>query len=415
MNSWSRGSGRHAGAALAALVALAPLGARAEVPKHEAPIPPATLALMSARNTGAAAPILMRAFKKEAELEVWKLARGGRYVLLKTFPICRWSGQLGPKLRTGDRQTPEGFYAVAARQMNPNSAYHLSFDLGFPNAFDRAQGASGSYLMVHGNCSSMGCYAMTDQAVGEIYAIAREALAGGQRAFQVQAYPFRMTPQNLARHRSDRHAGFWRQLKEGSDRFEATGEELTVGVAGGRYTFAPSRDPAREAIAQGRLAEEAARVAALIDEGIAAVRTTYADGGQHASFAALVRQGDAALGFVSRPEALSSAGYEVVVIPARPRKPACPGPGCPVAVAAVDPGVARPVPVQVAAVRPVDPGAASPPIDAAAHSAQFARLFLPAPLGAPAAPAPIAAGIAGGAPILPAQLARASFEVAARP
>jgi len=424
-----------AGAALAAfLLAQAPVSGRAEVAKHQARIPQATLALMSARNTGAAAPILIRTFKKEAELEVWKLARGGRYVLLKTFPICRWSGQLGPKLRTGDRQTPEGFYTVAPRQLNPNSAYHLSFDIGFPNAFDRAQGASGSYLMVHGNCSSMGCYAMTDKAVGEIYAIAREAFAGGQRAFQFQAFPFRMGAQNVARHRADRHIGFWRQLKEGSDRFEATGEELSVGVAGGRYTFAPSRDAGAEALAQARLTGEAARVTALVDEGIAAVRTTYADGGQHASFAALVRQGDASLGMVSRPEALAVAGHEVVVTPARPRKPACPGAGCPVQVATLksadpqvtlraqvatvkpaDPQVA--LPVRVAAVKLVDPQAAQPvQVDGATVAAQFAQLFSPAPLVTPAALAlaSLAAVIPGSATILSAHFVKASFEVAAR-
>lgn len=417
MTLWSTGTVQAAAALAVFLLAQAPVAARAEVAKHEAPIPPATLALMSARNTGAGAPILMRAFKKEAELEVWKLSRSGRYVLLKTFPICRWSGQLGPKLKTGDRQTPEGFYSVAAKQLNPNSAFHLSFDLGFPNAFDRAQGASGSYLMVHGTCSSAGCYAMTDKSVGEIYAIAREALAGGQRAFQFQAFPFRMSAGNVARHRSDRHIGFWRQLKEGSDRFEATGEELAVGVAAGRYTFAPSREAGREALAQARLTEEAARVAALVDEGVAAVRTTYADGGQHASFAALVRQGDASLGMVSRPEALAIAGREVVVTPARRGKPACPGAGCPVQVAHVKPADPRTAPpVQVVTVKLADSQAAPPSQAAdAAPAAQFARLFLPAPLGSPAAPAPVAAEISGSTPILSGHFAKATFDVAARP
>jgi murein L,D-transpeptidase YafK len=254
--------------------------------------------------------------KKESELEVWKKARNGRYVLLKTFPICRWSGQLGPKTRQGDRQAPEGFYAVAPWQMNPNSAYHLSFDLGYPNAFDRAHGRSGSHLMVHGTCSSAGCFAMTDAAVSEIYALAREAFAGGQAAFQVQSFPFRMTAQNMARHRTDAHIAFWRQLKEGSDRFEATGDEPTVSVSAGRYTFAPSSDPAKEAQVAARRAEEEARVSALVADGAAAVRTTYADGGQHASFASLLRRGFH-LGEVSRPEALAAAGREIVLIPAR--------------------------------------------------------------------------------------------------
>jgi murein L,D-transpeptidase YafK len=294
--------------------------------KADAPIPAATLSLMSARGTNAAAPIVMRAYKKEAEIEVWKRATNGRYVHLKTFPICRWSGQLGPKRRQGDRQTPEGFYAIAPRQMNPNSAYYLSFDTGFPNAYDKAHGYSGSALMVHGTCSSAGCFAMTDKQVGEIYAIAREAFAGGQQAFQFQAYPFRMTAQNMARYRTDPNIEFWRQLKEGSDRFEATGEEPVVGVVNGRYAFAPSKDPAREALAVAHLAEENARVAALVADGVAALRTSYSDGGQHPTFAAMARAG-ANLGDVSRPEALLLAGREVTVIPAR-RKPVCPGPSC---------------------------------------------------------------------------------------
>jgi murein L,D-transpeptidase YafK len=303
-------------AALAAALATPALG---QNEKATAPIPESTLALMVAKNTDAAAPIVIRSYKKEAELEVWKRAKNGRYVLLKSFPICRWSGQLGPKRSQGDRQTPEGFYSIARRQMNPNSHYYLSFDTGFPNAYDKAHGASGAYLMVHGTCSSAGCYAMTDKQIGEIYAIAREALAGGQQAFQFQAYPFRMSAQNMAKYRSDRNIDFWRQLKEGSDRFEATGEEPVVSVAAGRYAFAPSANPVREAAANAFHAQEEARIATLVADGSAAVRTSYSDGGQHPAFATLLKQG-ADLGDVSRPEALAFAGQEVVLIPARPKK-----------------------------------------------------------------------------------------------
>ena len=164
------------------------LGAPAQAgDKAEAPVPSATLALMAQKNMAPGAPILIRSFKKESALEVWKQTREGPYALLKSFPICRWSGQLGPKRRQGDRQTPEGFYSVTPRQMNPNSAYHLSFDTGFPNAYDRAHGATGSALMVHGICSSAGCYAMTNQQISEIYALARDALRAGQGAVQMQA------------------------------------------------------------------------------------------------------------------------------------------------------------------------------------------------------------------------------------
>lgn len=308
-------------------------GARA-AEKGELPIPAATLALMTAKDTTPAAPILMRAYKEESEIEIWKQNSAGRYVFLKSFPICRWSGTLGPKTTQGDRQTPEGFYSVGATQMNPNSHYYLSFDTGYPNVFDKAHGRSGSSVMVHGTCSSAGCFAMTDKGVGEIFALAREALRGGQSAFEFQSYPFRMSAQNMARYRADPNIAFWRQLKEGSDRFEATGEELAVSVADGRYAFAPSADPVKEAAAEARHAQEQARIAAFVAEGSAAVRTIYSDGGQNPYFAALLRKG-AQLGEVSRPEALAYAGIDQVLTPARgvcARKGRCPdavlnGPG----------------------------------------------------------------------------------------
>ena len=294
--------------------------------KHEAPIPPATVALMRKKTTSPAEPILIRIYKKEAELEVWKRSTSERYVRLKTFPICRWSGQLGPKRKEGDRQTPEGFYAVTASQMNPNSKHYLSFDTGFPNAYDRAHGATGSALMVHGTCSSAGCYAMTDAGMSEIYALVREALRGGQKAVQLQAYPFRMTAENLVRHRLDPNIAFWRQLKEGSDRFEATGEELSVSAAAGRYSFRPARSPETEAEVLAYRAMEDDHGAVLLEEGRAAIRTTYADGGQHPSFTTLWRRG-VSLGEVSRPEALAYAGLERVITPARATRLTCLGTG----------------------------------------------------------------------------------------
>ena len=147
--------------------------------RHLTPLPPQTLALMSQKGMSQNDPILIRAFKKEAEMEVWKRDGSGRYALLKTFPICRWSGQLGPKTKQGDRQAPEGFYTVTPGQMNPNSSYYLSFDTGYPNAYDRAQGRTGNYIMVHGTCSSSGCFAMTDESMAEIYALARQLANDG--------------------------------------------------------------------------------------------------------------------------------------------------------------------------------------------------------------------------------------------
>ncbi len=198
---------------------------------------PEMVALIEKKGMTKESPILVRIFKEESELEVWKQTTEGKYELLKTYPICRWSGDLGPKIKTGDRQAPEGFYMITPGLMNPNSSYYLSFNTGFPNAFDRALNRTGSNLMVHGDCSSAGCYAMTDEQIGEIFALAREAFTGGQRAFQVQAYPFRMTPKNMARHRNNPNIAFWRMLKEGNDHFEVTHQEPKVDVCDRRYVF----------------------------------------------------------------------------------------------------------------------------------------------------------------------------------
>ena len=190
--------------------------------RASAPVPQATLALMAEKHTDRNAPVLIRAYKKEAEIEIWKQNRKGDYVLLKSYPVCRWSGQLGPKRKEGDRQVPEGFYTVSASQMNPFSSYWLAFNVGYPNALERSLGFSGGDIMVHGTCSSRGCYAMTNEQIEEIYAILREAFQGGQKAVQFQSYPFRMTAENLAKFRNDSNMPFWKNLKEGNDRFEVT-------------------------------------------------------------------------------------------------------------------------------------------------------------------------------------------------
>jgi murein L,D-transpeptidase YafK len=182
-------------------------------------------------------PILVRIFKEEAELEVWKQDNTGRFALLKTYPICRWSGDLGPKIKEGDRQAPEGFYQITPGLMNPNSNYYLAFNLGFPNAYDRANDRTGAFLMVHGDCSSRGCYAMTDEQIGEIFALGRDSFQGGQKSFQVQAYPFRMTPLNMAKHRNSPHMAFWRMIKQGYDHFEVTRQEPRIDVCEKHYVF----------------------------------------------------------------------------------------------------------------------------------------------------------------------------------
>lgn len=237
-------------AAAAAICALALSGCVAEQfansgsRRHLVPLSPQTVALIEQKGMTKQSPILLRIFKEESELEIWKQTAAGRYELLKKYPICKWSGQLGPKVKEGDRQAPEGFYAIRPELMQPHSSYHLAFNLGYPNDFDRALNRTGSHLMVHGDCSSRGCYAMTDEQIAEIFALAREAFDGGQLAFQVQAYPFRMTNANLARHRNNPNAAFWRMLKEGNDHFEVTRQEPKIDVCARRYVFnAVPEDP----------------------------------------------------------------------------------------------------------------------------------------------------------------------------
>ncbi len=203
------------------------------------PIPHETKILMQKQGLKVRAPILMRIFKRESELEIWKQRDDGRYSLLKTYPICKWSGGLGPKLKQGDKQAPEGFYMVSHKQMNPNSSYHLSFNLGYPNRLDKSYGRTGDYLMVHGDCRSAGCYAMTDVMIEEIYAIAREAFRGGQKQFQVQAMPFRMTDENMQKYALTQSRGrwykFWKDLKKGYDAFEMTTIPPKIDICERRY------------------------------------------------------------------------------------------------------------------------------------------------------------------------------------
>lgn len=211
--------------------------------KANQPVPPKLVAAMTEKDMDPQSPILVRLFKQEAELEVWKQARSGRFELLKTYPICRWSGDLGPKVREGDRQAPEGFYSISPGQMNPQSAYYLSFNTGYPNAYDQSLGRTGSQLMVHGDCSSRGCYAMTDEQIAEIYSLGRESFFGGQKAFQLQAYPFRMTPVNMAKHRNNPNMPFWKMIKEGYDHFEITRQEPKVDFCEKKYVFDAARPP----------------------------------------------------------------------------------------------------------------------------------------------------------------------------
>ncbi|MBB3773343.1 murein L,D-transpeptidase YafK [Angulomicrobium tetraedrale] len=267
---------------------------------------------MTAKGMTPADPILIRIYKQESELEVWKRTNRGTYALLKTYPMCRWSGKLGPKTQEGDRQAPEGFYTITPAQLNPRSQFYLSFNLGYPNPLESALGYTGSALMVHGACTSAGCYAMTNNGVAEIYALGREALKGGQQSFPVQALPFRMTPANFAAHRNDPNVAFWRNLKEGVDYFNLTRQPPVVSACGGRYRFTPAGSPAEpgldplgpcpaepvveptsveivQRVQQREVADfaEAAAIASVNPE----LAGPYVDGGMHPMFRDVLRRG----------------------------------------------------------------------------------------------------------------------------
>ena len=288
--------------------------------RSQRPISSATLAQMAKIDTTPSSPVLIRTYKREAELEIWKMTSDGRYALLKTYPICRWSGQLGPKKAEGDMQVPEGFYPIEPGQMNPNSHYYLAFNVGYPNAYDRAYGRTGGSVMVHGVCSSAGCFSMTDEQVADIYAIARDAFRGGQREIQLQSYPFRMTPANMAIYRLDPNIAFWKQLKNGSDHFEVTKTEPSVVICGKHYVFGATadgpvsatapcpalhRDDEAEMLVAEKESKDDAKVAALAAEGVKAIRTVYADGGQNPVFAGYKDTSD--------PEALVGGPQEIVL------------------------------------------------------------------------------------------------------
>ena len=202
-------------------------------------------------------PVMLRLFKLESELELW-VEKDGHFVRFATYPICLWSGRLGPKLKEGDRQAPEGFYTIASEQLNPNSRWHRAFNLGFPNVFDKSKGRYGSFIMVHGGCSSIGCYAMTDSVVDELWRFVTAALDAGEGRVPVHVFPFRLTDGNLKSRKSSQWAGFWGDLKKGYDLFERTRLPPVVSLCNGRYAFATGSVSDRRQRRRGALPAEVA-------------------------------------------------------------------------------------------------------------------------------------------------------------
>ena len=392
------------------------------------PIPERLVAEIQKKDMDTQSPILVRLFKQESELEVWKQNRAGQYDLLKTYPICRWSGDLGPKVKEGDRQAPEGFYNITPAQMNPQSQFYLAFNMGYPNAFDKALGRTGSQLMVHGDCSSRGCYAMTDEQITEIYALGRESFFGGQRSFQVQAYPFRMTPQNMAKHRGSPHMPFWRMIKQGYDHFEVTRQEPKVDVCDKRYVFDAQQPanstkplnfrpeaacpvyeiPAEVADAvRDKQRQDDIKIAELISRGAPAARSRSGiDGGMHPVFANKLPNADT----IAMPDkdtayAVAANSYAPGTIPSHVNPPRSPDQPAPLINAMSSAGDAEPyvaVPSSAAAARASVPAATTAstrpaaPAPAAEKSGFFSNLaervgLRSAPESKPLPPAPVAA------------------------
>ena len=199
-------------------------------------VKPTLIKALNRKNLQWGAPIFIRIFKQSSELELW-VKNEKKFDLFRTYKICTYSGGLGPKQRQGDLQAAEGFYFVAPSQMNPASQFHLSFNIGYPNKYDLAHNRTGGLIMVHGNCVSIGCFAMTDKNIEEIYALADAALRNGQKFFRVHIFPFRMTDKNMkASHRS-KWFSFWDNLKEGYDFFEKYRKPPNVLVKNKRYLF----------------------------------------------------------------------------------------------------------------------------------------------------------------------------------
>ncbi|MEW7313742.1 peptidoglycan meso-diaminopimelic acid protein amidase [Buttiauxella gaviniae] len=191
-------------------------------------------------------PVYIQIFKEERTLELY-VKMGEQYQLLDSYRICNYSGGLGPKQRQGDFKSPEGFYHVARNQLKPDSRFYKAINIGFPNEFDRSHGYQGQYLMIHGACVSIGCYAMTDSGIDEIFQFVTAALVFGQPNVQVSIYPFRMTDANMQRHKYSYYINFWKQLKPGYDYFTANHQPPVVSVVNGNYMIskpvAPTTQP----------------------------------------------------------------------------------------------------------------------------------------------------------------------------
>lgn len=191
--------------------------------------------------------ILVRVLKEEQQTELWVADRpGASYVLFKNYAICKQSGELGPKRRSGDMQMPEGIYVLD--EFNPNSRFHLSMHINYPNRSDLILGQQGNWgdnIFLHGRCSTIGCFPVTDAGMEEIYCLAVHARANGQQEIPFLSFPFRMDgdlEQMIASHNAQpATADFWRNLAPVYKQFEQDRQAPAVSVdAYGRYQLSGS-------------------------------------------------------------------------------------------------------------------------------------------------------------------------------
>ncbi len=184
-------------------------------------------------------PIYIRIFKKEGILELYAKQKS-TFQLVDSYPICSYSGDLGPKQRLNDKQSPEGFYITKMQMLNPYSQYHLSFKLNYPNQFDKNRGNTGGLIMIHGGCSSIGCYAMGDNNIEEIYYFLAQALQHGQPYVNIHIFPFRMTKDNMQSYADSTHYAFWQQLQPAYDFFERYKQLPEISIQHNSYTLVSS-------------------------------------------------------------------------------------------------------------------------------------------------------------------------------
>ena len=246
MRFWE-GAHHRAGPIIAVLIglaiSLAPSNSFAADKPAAKPLEPATAVYLNRKGIAQDSPLYIRIFKEESELEVWKARTDGRFIHVKTYPICNWSGKLGPKQTLGDHMAPEGFYNLDQDSLKPDSKYHLALNIGYPNALDIAMGRSGDFIMVHGKCVSVGCFAMTDDLIEEIYAFVREATANGQTKVPLHIFPFRMTDKTMLAHNDHPAWSTWLPLKEAFDDFQKSRMPPRVAICAQRYVVNPIINP----------------------------------------------------------------------------------------------------------------------------------------------------------------------------